>query len=85
MKIIFLKDKVNWWGVQKIKFKHPTAIIPNVEWLENNSSILYEYNYWIDEIYSEFSSFAFVWDGNIKAKRKEKKDSVNYLVILINS
>ena len=66
-----------------MKFKHPLAIIPDLKWFENTSSDLHDCVYWIDEIYSEFSSFGLVWDDKIKAKRKEKKDCMNNLIIMI--
>lgn len=80
LKTIIFKEKKNWWEVEKIKAKHPSIIIPDAKWFEEN--LIENGIYWTNNIYSEFSSFGFVWDTLEKKKKKERKD-VEHLVVII--
>ena len=80
LKTIIFKDKKNWWEVEKIKSKHPSVIIPTSKWFEENH--IQDGIYWTNNVYSEFSSFGFVWDSKEKKKKKERKD-VEHLVVII--
>lgn len=82
MKIFIYKEKKNWWDVEKLKAKHPSIVIPNSRWFQENE--IEDGIYWINDIYSEFSSFGFTWSTKEKIKKKERKDVAHLVVLLIN-
>ena len=82
MKIIISKEEKNWHEIEKLKLKYAKIIIPDSRWFEENH--VQDGIYWTNNIYSEFSSFGFVWDSKEKIKRKEKKEVKHSFVMILN-
>jgi hypothetical protein len=85
VKIIISKEEKNWYEIEKIKAKHAKIIIPDSRWFKENKTLNDPHIFWCDEIYSEFSSFGFIWNNIKKIKINEKKEVTHSLLMIINA
>lgn len=82
IKIYKIQEKFDWYQLEKFLIKHKKLKICDINFFKKNREEIE--TFWLPEIYDEYSSFGFIWDGKQRKKIKVTKDSKHKVMVQIN-
>lgn len=74
-----LKESLNWFQTQTFLNKHKKIKLCDINYFKNDR--IQTETFWLPEIYDEYSSFGFIWDGKERKKIKVTKDSKHKVIV----
>ena len=78
-KIFKIKESLTWFQVETLLKKHKNIKLCNINFFKNDR--VQTETFWLPEIYDEYSSFGFVWDGKERKKIKVIKESKHRVMV----